>query len=153
MRINVLLTTILCLVLTLGSAGCSGKMPANLGVRDGRLAPCPATPNCVSSQSSDPQHAVEPLAYTAALSNAHDDLRKIILGMKRATIKIDTGTYIHAEFSSAAWRFVDDVEFYFDDAAKIIHLRSASRLGSYDFGVNRERVESIRALWEKARKS
>jgi uncharacterized protein (DUF1499 family) len=150
MIINASLVTLFCFFLCLGSAGCSGKRPANLGVQGGRLASCPSSSNCVSSQSRDQEHAVKPLVYTTSATEAHDDLRKILLGMKRVEIRTDTGAYIHAEFSSAVWRFVDDVEFYFDDAAKTIQVRSASRLGSYDFGVNRERVESIRALWEKA---
>jgi len=109
-------------------------MPRNLGVKDGRLAPCPSSPNCVSSQSIDREHAIEPLAYTMALPVAHDDLKKIILGMKRAEILSDTGTYIHSEFESAIWWFVDDVEFYFDDDNKVVQVRSASRYGAFDHG-------------------
>jgi len=132
-------------------AGCSGVPPSNLGVRDGRLAPCPSSPNCVSSQSTDREHAVEPLSYTTSTVEAMADLRKIILNMKRARIVSESGDYIHAEFTSAIWRFVDDVEFYFDDAAKVIHVRSASRLGKSDFGVNRKRVDEIRRAWKTSR--
>lgn len=128
-------------------AGCSGVRPANLGVKDGKLAPCPASPNCVSSQSADKEHAVAPLSYTASAPQAMADLKKIILGMKRTRIADEQESYLHAEFTSALWRFVDDVEFYFDDAAKLIHVRSASRLGKSDFGVNRKRIEELRAAW------
>ncbi len=129
-------------------ASCSGVQPSNLGVRDGRLAPCPSSPNCVSSQSTDREHAVEPLSYTTSTAQAMADVKKIILGMKRTKIVSESGDYIHAQFTSAIWRFVDDVEFYFDDAAKVVHVRSASRLGKSDFGVNRKRVDEIRMAWK-----
>ena len=149
---NASMITLICFLLSIGVEGCTGARPSNLGVKDGRLAPCPSSLNCVSSQSLDREHAIEPLAYTVAAPTAHDDMKKIILGMKRAEIITDTGAYIHAEFASSIWRFVDDVEFYFDDNAKVIHVRSASRLGKSDFGVNRKRVESIRSLWQQAEK-
>ena len=79
-------------------------------------------------------------------------LRKIILQMKRTKIVTETKNYLHAEFASAIWRFVDDVEFSFDDHAKLIHVRSASRLGYSDFGVNRKRVEAIRTAWQASGK-
>ncbi len=129
-------------------AACSSVPPSNLGVKDGRLAPCPPTPNCVSSQSVDREHAVGPLSYTSSRAEAMADLKKIVLQMKRARIVSEIGDYIHAEFTSAIWRFVDDIEFYFDDTAKVIHVRSASRLGKSDFGVNRKRVEEIRSAWK-----
>ena len=128
-------------------AGCSGVRPANLGVKDGKLAPCPASPNCVSSQSADKEHTVAPLYYATSVPQAMADLKKVILGMKRARIVDEHDFYIHAEFTSALWRFVDDVEFYFDDTAKRIHVRSASRLGKSDFWVNRKRMEELRAAW------
>ena len=128
-------------------AGCSGVRPANLGVKDGKLAPCPASTNCVSSQSTDKEHAVAPLYYTTSVPQAMEDLKKVILGMKRARIVDEHDFYIHVEYTSALWRFVDDVEFFFDDTAKLIHMRSASRLGKSDFGVNRKRMEQLRAAW------
>jgi len=132
--------------------GCTGGRPANLGIRDGRLSPCPSSPNCVSSQSADSVHAVMPLRYSSSTPEATAGLRKIILQMKRTKIVTETDGYIHAEFASALWRFVDDVEFSFDDHAKLIQLRSASRLGYSDFGVNRKRVEAIRAAWQASGK-
>jgi len=128
--------------------GCAGGRPENLGVRDGSLAPCPSSPNCVSSQSTDKNHAVEPLPYSSSTPEAIAGLRKIILQMKRTKIATETNNYLHAEFASALWRFVDDVEFFFDDHAKLIQVRSASRLGYSDFGVNRKRVDAIRAAWQ-----
>jgi uncharacterized protein (DUF1499 family) len=129
-------------------AGCSGMPPADLGVRDGRLAPCPGTPNCVSSQSADREHAIEPLRYSISEAEAIAGLRKIILQMKGARITEEEDGYIRAEFTSAVWRFVDDVEFAFNENLKIIDVRSASRLGHSDFGVNRKRIEEIRVRWQ-----
>ncbi len=127
--------------------GCTGVRPANLGIKDGELAPCPSSPNCVSSRSADREHAVEPLSFTGTVTEAHAGLRKIILSMKRSRIITETNSYIHAEFTSAVFRFVDDVEFQFDESAKVIHVRSAARLGHSDLGVNRKRIENIRARW------
>jgi len=135
-------------MLSLLIIGCTGVRPVNLGIHDGKLAPCPSSPNCVSSQSSDREHAVDPLSFTGTVAEAHDGIRKIILSMKRSRIITDTGTYIHAEFASAIFGFVDDVEFWFDESTKLIHVRSAARLGHSDLGVNRKRVEYIRAQWK-----
>jgi len=137
----IVVTSMLC-------AGCTGVRPANLGIKDGKLAPCPSSPNCVSSQSSDREHFVEPFSFTGTATEAHAGITKIILGMKRSRIITDTDRYIRAEFTSAVFRFVDDVEFQFDEGAKVIHVRSAARLGHSDLGVNRKRIEDIRARWK-----
>jgi len=131
-------------------AGCTGSRPMNLGVHDGKLAPCPATPNCVSSQSIDREHGIEPLRYTGSARQAMDRLKKVISGMKRARIVAEDGVYLHVEFTSALFRFVDDVEFFAEERAAAIHVRSASRVGSSDLGVNRKRVEEIRAAMNAA---
>ena len=125
-------------------AGCTGTRPLNLGVHDGKLAPCPATPNCVSSQSTDKDHAVEPFLFSGTPADAMADLKKVLSGLPRVRIVTATDTYLHAEFTSALFRFVDDVEFRIDADTKTIHLRSASRLGKSDLGVNRKRIEDLR---------
>jgi uncharacterized protein (DUF1499 family) len=140
------------ILLSLLIIGCAGMLPADLGIRDGRLAPCPSTPNCVSSRSADREHAVEPLSFPGTVAEAHAGIRKIILSMKRARVITETDSYIHAEFTSLIFRFVDDVEFQFDEGEKSIHVRSASRLGKSDLGVNRKRVEDVRARWMAAGK-
>jgi uncharacterized protein (DUF1499 family) len=127
--------------------GCSGMKPDNLGVKDGHLAPCPETMNCVSSVSADKDHFVLPLSYSSSISESMADLKKIILQMRRSKIIIENDHYLSVEFRSAIWRFIDDVEFSFDDVAQIIHVRSASRMGKYDFGINRKRIEMIRTAW------
>jgi uncharacterized protein (DUF1499 family) len=126
-------------------AGCTGTRPVNLGVHNGKLAPCPASPNCVSSQGSDREHSIEPLRYTGSPGEAMDRLKKIVISMKRSRIITETGSYIHAEYTSALFRFVDDVEFFLDERAAVIQVRSSSRIGYSDLGVNRKRIEDIRA--------
>ena len=130
--------------------GCQGTRPVNLGARDGRLLPCPSSPNCVSSQATDEEHRVAPLAYAGSVDDAMNRLTAIIRSLPRTAVITDTGTYLHVEFTSALFRFVDDVEFLADSSAGVIHVRSASRLGTSDLGVNRKRVEEIRRRWQRA---
>ncbi|MDJ0510749.1 MAG: DUF1499 domain-containing protein [Crocosphaera sp.] len=118
----------------------SGTRPKNLGVNNGKLMACPGTPNCVNSQSSDNQSKIDPLPMMAI-----SDLKKIIESMERTTIIEATENYLYAEFQTPLMGFVDDVEFYCDTDEKVIHVRSASRLGKSDLGLNRKRVEEIRA--------
>lgn len=127
---------------------CTGTRPPGLGLKDGGLAPCPSTPNCVSSQSIDTEHTIEPLKYPGEAKEGMDRLSKIVRGMPRAKIITETDGYLYAEFTSLIFRFVDDVEFAADERAKVIHIRSASRVGHSDFGVNRKRIEAIRKIWE-----
>lgn len=121
----------------------AGKRPNNLGVSDGKLAPCPNTPNCVSSHS-DAEHSINPLTYNSTPAKALADLKTVIQDMKKTKIITENENYLYAEFTSAIMGFVDDVEFYLDKDAKVIHVRSASRLGKSDLGVNRKRIETIR---------
>jgi uncharacterized protein (DUF1499 family) len=127
----------------------SGSRIVEAGIADGKLPPCPATPNCVSSQSVDKKHTVEPFRYQGRMEEARQRLLDVIKAQKRARIVTVQMNYIHAEFTSALFRFVDDVDFLIDDSKKVIHVRSASRVGSYDLGVNRRRVEDLRSHFEK----
>ena len=118
----------------------TGQRPSNLGVKDGKLAACPGTPNCVNSQSDDAQSKIEPLPAKSIA-----EVKKVLEGMERTTIVEETDNYLYAEFKSKLMGYVDDVEFYRDDAANAVQVRSASRLGKSDLGVNRKRVEEIRS--------
>lgn len=122
----------------------SGTRPSNLGVIDGKLQPCPNSPNCVSSQANDPEHSIAPLTFTGDPSAAIANLQKIILAMPRTKIITAEGKYLYAEFTSAIMGYVDDVEFFANPDKGIIEVRSASRLGESDLGVNRQRIEAIR---------
>lgn len=130
--------------------GCHGARPAASAVRDGRLAPCPSSPNCVSSQAPDAAHRVEPLPLSGPVAAALVKLADIVRSLPRTAVVESSETYLRAEFTSALFRFVDDVEFFADEAAGVIHVRSASRVGSSDLGVNRRRVEQIRSRWDES---
>jgi uncharacterized protein (DUF1499 family) len=127
----------------------AGKRPSNLGVNNGKLAPCPNSPNCVSSQSSDATHQIAPLTFTSTPERAIATLKGIIQSLPRTKIITESKDYLYAEFKSALMGFVDDVEFYLDRKANLIQVRSASRLGQSDLGVNRQRIETIRAQLNK----
>lgn len=128
-------------------AGCAGTPPSHLGLKNERFAPCPDTPNCVNSQSSDADHHIEPLRYKGSREAAVEKLKDVIRSMERTRIIEATGRYMRVEFTSAIMRFVDDVEFCFPDDP-VVHVKSASRTGYSDFGVNRRRVETIRKQFE-----
>jgi len=138
------------LALAGGDTVFSWKRPDNLGLRDGRLAPCRRSPNCVSSQAdpADAEHYIAPIAFKGAALEALAAARKAVEAMARSTIVRHGENYLYAEFRSKLMRYVDDVEFAFDEQAGILHVRSASRLGRRDFGVNRARVEALRARIE-----
>lgn len=123
-----------------------------IGLVDGRLAPCPSSPNCVSSQAdpSDHKHYIAPIAAPGDPERVQARIRSVIAGSKRAKIVEDRPGYIHATYTSALFRFVDDVEFLLDPAAGVVHVRSASRVGYSDLGVNRRRIEDFRRRFAQA---
>ena len=132
------------LALTFILTTCSTNQTSEMNATNDRLSSCPKSPNCVSSLSEDKSHYVGPLTYKATLEEAREKLISIINSMKRSEIVTAEMNYIHATFKSGLFRFVDDVEFSFDDQKKVINVRSASRTGYSDLGVNRKRVEEIR---------
>ena len=111
---------------------------------DKMMSPCPKTPNCVSSLDSDRRHFVEPFYFTGSTKDAMEKVVNIISDFKRARVVSVNENFIQAEFTSLFFRFVDDAEFFFDERKKIIHVKSASRIGYSDLGVNRRRIENIR---------
>jgi uncharacterized protein (DUF1499 family) len=113
-----------------------------------QLAPCPPSPNCVSTKAQDEGHAIALYRYQKTRPEAKEALKTIIRSLPRTKLVEEDESYLHYEFTSLLLRFVDDVEFIFDDEAKTIHFRSASRTGHSDFGVNRRRMEDIRKLIE-----
>lgn len=128
-------------------SGCAGTMP-DLGIKNGGLTPCPDTPNCVSSQTENKKHFIEPIIIKATPVVAKDIILKTLEEMKQSKVVLTDKNYIRAEFVSTLFRFVDDVEFYFPDRDSkdiLIHVRSASRIGYSDLGVNRKRIEQIRS--------
>ncbi|HEX3203164.1 MAG TPA: DUF1499 domain-containing protein [Nitrospiraceae bacterium] len=111
------------------------------------FAPCPDSPNCVSTlaPAQDSRHAIGPYRYSKTRLDAKAVLKAIIGGLPRTKLIEEEDGYLHYEFTSLLLRFVDDVEFLFEEASKTIHFRSASRVGYGDFGVNRRRMEDIRS--------
>ena len=127
---------------------CAGTRPDDLGVSAGNLADCPGSPNCVNSQAPDEKHGVAPFTYEGSREDAFSRLKKAVSTLKRTEIVEERADYLRMEVTSALFRFVDDVEFYFPEE-KVIHVRSASRIGYSDLGVNRKRVEKIRKLFNE----
>ena len=117
---------------------CAGEPPQNIGVRDGRLSPCPESPNCVSSFESDEEHSIAALDATLA------QIQRVVLALDEANIVEQSSDYMYVEFTSRLMDYVDDVEFLYDSASNQTHVRSASRLGYSDLGANRKRIEAIR---------
>lgn len=114
-----------------------------------QLPPCPASPNCVSTQAQDGGHGIAPFRYHKSLVEAQAALKNVVLSLPRTTLVKEDTAYLHVEFTSLLLRFIDDVEFMFDDETKTVHFRSASRTGYSDLGVNRRRMEDIRKMVEE----
>ena len=127
---------------------CAGSRPDNLWIADGRLAKCPDSPNCVNSQATDEKHSIAPFTYDGSRQDAIQRLKQAISNLKRTQIVEEREDYLRIECTSALFRFVDDVEFYFPEE-NVIHVRSASRLGYSDLGVNRKRVETLREIFKR----
>ncbi len=126
----------------------TARKPANLGVTNGKLAPCPSSPNCVCTQADDPGHQIKLLTYSGTPADAKARLKSALATLPRTRIVTETDTYLHAECTSLIFRFVDDVEFLIEPEGTI-QLRSASRAGHSDLGVNRARMEAIRRAFEQ----
>lgn len=132
----------------------AGRPPADLGLRNGRLQAPSLTPNSVSSQArlypGHPQQAaaqIDPLPLRGDGTASMQALAAVLRDWPGITVVTEQPNYLYARARTPWLRFVDDLEFWFDPAAGVIELRSASRLGSRDFGVNRQRIEAIRARY------
>ncbi|MGZ8238335.1 MAG: DUF1499 domain-containing protein [Methylobacter sp.] len=116
-----------------------------------QLPPCPGSPNCVSSQAKDADHFIAPFKIIGNVDEAWAALKKALAGQSRTVITNVTGDTLHAEATSLVFRFVDDIDAILDADARMIHIRSASRTGYGDFGVNRKRMETLRSELQQAR--
>lgn len=140
------------IIFVLGATACSAApAESSFDQSNARFAPCPDSPNCVSTQAdaSDETHFIEPLTYAGSVAEAKEQLLTIVNAMPRTTEVTASDDYLHFEFRSRIFRFVDDVEFYLDDATKTIHFRSAARMGYSDMDVNRNRMEEIRTQFNQ----
>lgn len=135
------------------SIACSGLIMVNTTVdantAAARFAPCSSAPHCVSSQApeNDTRHYIVPFTFESAPVDAIAALKKVVGAMPRARLVTETAGYLHYEFTSRLFGFVDDVEFHVDEARRLVDVRSSSRIGYWDGGVNRRRVEEIRAVF------
>lgn len=152
MGIVITLAALAVLAVAAGQFGLlQGKPPADLGVKAGRLKRPSATPNSVTSQADlFAEHPmrdysrIAPLPASGGATTSMARLRAVIERMPGATVVDQRDDYLYARFETKLLRFVDDAEFWYDPAAQAIQVRSASRLGRKDFGVNRARIEAIR---------
>jgi uncharacterized protein (DUF1499 family) len=135
-------------VITLALLSMFSRKPDNLGAVNGRLADCPSSPNCVCTQCDDPPHRMEPLRFTGSPEEAMKRLQAILAAMPRSQVVTADERYMHVEFTSRLFRYVDDVEFLIEPDTKTIHFRSASRAGHSDLGVNRQRMEEIQGKFD-----
>jgi len=124
----------------------SRNAPDGMGLQEGMLAPLPASPNGVSSQSSKPQHAVAPFSFKKNPYQALLKLKAVLSEFPGTTLVTSDARYVRAEFKSPLFGFVDDGEFLLDGS--VIQVRSASRVGKHDLGANRKRIEHLRGLFE-----
>ena len=128
----------------------SGRAPTNIGVTDGKLADCPDSPNCVSTQAADAEHKMEPIAIAATNDATSSSIEKIKATIAkhfpRAKLVSEAEDYLYYQFTSLIFRFVDDVEFLVDHDKQQIDFRSASRVGHSDMGKNRKRMQEISDL-------
>ena len=111
-----------------------------------RLPPCPSTSNCVCSYDTNSKSYIAPFPMT---EQGIEKLKTIIEQEPRTKVIESSSEYLHAEFHSGWFKFIDDVEFQLDKRKKVIHVRSASRTGYWDMGVNRNRIERLRELYLK----
>jgi len=118
--------------------------PKNIGVTNGSLARLPITPNAISSQTSDIRKKVDPFPFKQNLAESKDSLKIILQAFEGLDIMYESKNYIHAVSTSTKMHFHDDIEFFFDERSKVVHFRSASRIGYSDMNVNRKRYERLR---------
>lgn len=122
-----------------------------LGVqKDGKLSRCPDMPNCTCSQyPDDRKHFQEALVFKGEIASAKKHIEAVVKEMKGAKIVSEKGPYLHATFTSGLFKFVDDVEFLIKPDEGLVHFRSASRLGKWDLGANRRRMEELRSKFQQ----
>jgi len=140
---RVLVSGSICVCIFFLAAACASTDTVKIGVQDGRLKPCPNAPKCVSTQSEDARHRMEPIPYSGSLEEARERILSIVRGMETSRVVTVEPRYLYVQFKSKVFGFIDDVEFYFDEERNLIHFRSSARFGYYDWKVNRRRMEYV----------
>ena len=123
--------------------GLADEGEQQLGLKDGHLQECPKSPNCLCSESSSGSHFIEPFAFSTSPAKAWQQIKQIIV-ILGGTIDQADQNYLHAIFTTSFFGFIDDLELRMDAANHLIQVRSASRVGYYDFRANKKRIERIR---------
>lgn len=145
----VLLVLVLAVVVLFASRSYASRQnPPPVGLVDGKLRACPSSPNCVQSEGADADHSIEPLAYKTDRGASERALEAALGSIGNTQIQARSGDHWHAHNVSRLFRFIDDIEVRFDDAAKQIHLRSGSRVGYSDMGANRKRMAALGAAYQ-----
>lgn len=116
---------------------------------NGKLRPCPGTPNCVSSETADPTQKVDPFTFSGSAEQVWDAL-KTVVAENGGAVRYSDKEYLWSTFTVPVFGFVDDVEFRLSREEGVIHVRSSSRLGFSDLGVNRGRVGQLRGAFRNA---
>ena len=133
------------MVFVLWAAVCfAGTQTDSSGQEESVLRPCPDSPNCVSTEARESSQRVSPFRLKSTSPEAWQSVRDLVSAMPRTVVVTATDTYLHAESRSRLWKFVDDLELSLSPADGWIQVRSASRVGYSDLGVNRRRVEALR---------
>lgn len=134
------------------AANKNNTVPSNLGVKDGLLAPLPQSPNAVSSQTEQAEKRVDPLPFFGNIEQTKAHVKKAAAEFGGTRILLERPDYLHVVFTVPFIPFKDDVEFFFNEGERVVHYRSASRVGYSDLGVNRKRYEQLRSLYEQSAK-
>jgi len=149
MRASLIRATMAAISVTLLLIHSSNVYASEAGSNAATLAPCPPSPNCVSSQATDEEHFIEPLSGANTPAEALGVLTRVLDALDRVKWTATSDNHIQATFTSLILRFVDDVDFIIEEDASIT-VRSASRVGHSDFGANRNRIEMLREKFTQA---
>ncbi|TFG00215.1 MAG: DUF1499 domain-containing protein [Promethearchaeota archaeon] len=121
------------------------------GLTKGKFYPCPERPVCVSSMApkNDKKHYMEPMTYSSSFEEAKEKIKKVVKSFNRTEIINEKDNYIHTTFTTFVFHFTDDVEFLIDDSEKVIHFKSQSRAGDYDWGKNKRRMKKVKKKFDE----
>ena len=152
MKVKIILGFIILLILFISVGAIqlyreNSKLPKNLGIKNGRLASMPETPNAVSTQTDDKDKKVEPFKFQIDKENSMEKIKKAIAEYGGASIIKEEENYMYVVFTTPVMKFKDDAEFYVDEENKVIHFRSASRVGRSDMGLNKERYDKLLRIY------
>ncbi len=125
----------------------NSNIPSGLGLNSGKLAPMPTSPNAVSSQTADEEKRVAPFPFKGDVQETKEAIKQALLAYENIEIQTEDQNYIHAISTTKTMKYHDDLEFYFDEQAGLVHFRSASRVGYSDMGLNRERYSRLKSLY------